>query len=106
MENRALNSFVKDNIVQSSHLVPRRNVVPPHLRRSGIADEYGRESMRIEFLPCWRVIVDIALGTENVKVTDIRFLTLEYFIRSLVFDCSSWQVVLGVDSVLNSFSAE
>ena len=90
MENRAPNSFVEDNIARSSRLAPRRNVVPPHLRRSGIADEYGRESTRVEFSPCWRVVVDVALGTENAKVTDVRFLTPEYFVRSLVFDCSSW----------------
>ena len=50
--------------------------------------------------------MDIALGTKNTKVTDVGFLTPEYFIRSLVFDCSSWRVVLGVDGVLNSFSPE
>ena len=50
--------------------------------------------------------MDIALGTKNMKVTDVRFLTPEYFIRSLAFDCSSWRTVLGVDGILNSFSPE
>ena len=106
MENRAPNSFVEDNIARSSCLAPRRNVVPPRLRRSGIADEYGRESTRVEFSPCWRVVVDVALRTKNAKVTDVGFLTPEYFVKSLVFDCSSWQVVLGVDGVLDGFSPE
>ena len=62
--------------------------------------------MCVEFLLCWRVVVDVVLRTKNVKVTDVGFLTPEYFVRSLAFDCSSWQVVLGVDSVFNDFSPE
>ena len=50
--------------------------------------------------------MDVALRTKNAKVTDVGFLTPEYFVRSLVFDCSSWRVVLSVDGILDGFSPE
>jgi len=48
--------------------------------------------------------VNIALRTKNAKVADVRFDIPESFIRRLALEDGGRRAVLGIDSILNSFS--